>query len=376
MIVKSIYLGVIFCVSFLIVAVSANAVAAEEASGVPKWVQNWVWKGDVRVRQEWLKPDPGEDRSRQRLRMRFGFEATVTENVKAGGRLVTGGDSVTSTNQTLDDAFEHIDAAFDLGYIEYSTDWLTLDGGIFKKPFYATSDLVWDSDVTFQGAAAEFEIGVGESTTPFAVLGAFPLEEISSSQDDPWLAAVQAGVKSQISETVSVGVGVTYYDFRNIEGAVLEHRKNTNTNLPVAEGEDGDTAFATEFEVVEFNGEVEMEVGGIPLALVGDIVNNTSVDDDDTGWLVGIRLGSKKVKKKGQWRAYYNYRVLEKDCFIDIFPDADPLGGGTNLNAHEIILDYGLLDNVVLSLDYYSAQAESGPEKDRDTIELDVVVKF
>ncbi len=334
----------------------------------------------MRVRQEWLKNDPGEDRSRQRLRMRFGFEATVTDNVKAGGRLVTGGDSVTSTNQTLDNAFEHIDVAFDLGYIEYSaTDWLTLDGGIFKKPFYATDDLIWDSDVTFQGAAAQFETGMGESEsiTLFANLGAFPLEEISGSSDDPWLAGVQAGVKSQISETVSVGAGIAYYDFRNIEGAVLEHRKNTNTNLPVPEGaDDADTAFATEFQVIAFNGEVEVHVGGVPLALVGDIVNNTSVDDDETGWLVGLRVGARKVKKKGQWRAYYNYRVLEKDCFVDIFPDGDPLGGGTNLNAHEIILDYGLLDNVVLSLDYYSAKAESGPEKDRDTIELDVVVKF
>lgn len=364
--------------------------AVGKASELPKWVQKMKLKGDVRVRNEQIWNEPGNNQTRQRVRLRVGVEADVTDKVKAGARFVSGGEGVTSTNQTLDDSFEHKFLAFDLAYIEFSPyQWITLDAGMFKNPYYRTDDLIWDSDVTFQGAAGTVKTDLAsiglENTDVFATFGAYPLDDIAGTHD-PWLMAGQAGLKSKLLENVKLGIAGAYYDFAQIQGAVLPHRENDNTNIG-----GNNTAFANDYNCVGVNGELEFEdvislgecqspvtinSNNMPIAFFGDYVNNTAVSSEDSGWLAGGRIGPKKIKKKGQWHAKYNYRLLERDAFVDIFPDGDPQSGGTNLRAHEVIVNYGLLDNVMLGFDYYRTREDSGTANAQDIIEADVVVTF
>src|SRR5258705_5560158 len=88
-------------------------------SGMPEWVQQLKFSGDVRVRYEGFYSDARwvqngltnkfTDRNRFRIRARFGVTATMFDNLEAGMRLTTGdnqgnfGGSPLTGNQTEGD---------------------------------------------------------------------------------------------------------------------------------------------------------------------------------------------------------------------------------------------------------------------------------
>ncbi len=47
------------------------------------------------------------------------------------------------------------------------------------------------------------------------------------------------------------------------------------------------------------------------------------------------------------------FRRLERDTWLDVFPDSDSFGGKTDVQGHEFVFEHGLTDGVVLGLDYY-----------------------
>ena len=74
--------------------------------------------------------------------------------------------------------------------------------------------------------------------------------------------------------------------------------------------------------------------------------------------------------------AEYNYRELEKDAWIDAFPDSDFEGGKTDSKGHEFIVDYAIVENVNFGIDYYSTVKKSDTKKTNNVLQLDLVVKF
>ena len=61
---------------------------------------------------------------------------------------------------------------------------------------------------------------------------------------------------------------------------------------------------------------------------------------------------------------------------MDAFPDADFNDGGTNAKGWELIFDYGLAKNVILSFDYYNTETISGSQSDDKLFQADVIFKF
>ncbi len=79
----------------------------------------------------------------------------------------------------------------------------------------------------------------------------------------------------------------------------------------------------------------------------------------------------KKVKKKGGWLFKYMFRRLERDAWLDVFPDSDSFGGKTDVQGHELVLEYGLTDGVVLGLDYYRMKRISHDD-DQNVLQIDL----
>ena len=102
---------------------------------------------------------------------------------------------------------------------------------------------------------------------------------------------------------------------------------------------------------------------------------NFDPDDDNEGYLGGIKIGHRQVSESGQWQATFLYRHLERDAWPDVFPDADFLGGSTNGEGYEFIVDYGVNKYVTLTLDYYHSEQIDG-DADQEILQLDVVLKF
>jgi hypothetical protein len=70
------------------------------------------------------------------------------------------------------------------------------------------------------------------------------------------------------------------------------------------------------------------------------------------------------------------YTRLEKDAFLDTFPDSDRLGGRTDVKGFEFILDYGLSPNVYLTLDYYRFDRIAAISDQEDLLQTDLNFKF
>ncbi|HKZ17717.1 MAG TPA: putative porin, partial [Geobacteraceae bacterium] len=149
---------------------------------LPEWVERFTLSGDIRLRYQGeffdsnnlsarQPSDPSEfmnttgNRSLFRLRARLGVEAKVSEGVTAGLRLATGSsDNPVSTNVTLGDFFNRKNFQLDLGYLKWSPQCpaVTLWGGRFPNPWFF-SDLVWDTDLNFDGFAVQYKPKVSDS---------------------------------------------------------------------------------------------------------------------------------------------------------------------------------------------------------------------
>jgi len=338
----------------------------------PKWLKDFKLKGDLRLRNDYEDSEPGKNNNQQRIRFRLGATTKVNDKVDLGFGLATGGSSATSTNQTLEGSFTTKDFDLDYAYIKYKPfDEIQLIGGKFKSPFFHT-DMLWDSDLRFEGFAAnaktEIDIANNEGSEPielYATVGYFPLDDMTGPRDIS-LVAGQVGSVSKFRDDVILKTGVAYYNFFSIEGATtLASGVTTNTY--------DSTALRHDFRVISPTVKLEFpKLGG----LLGEYAENTGASDDNEAWRAGAWLGKAKVKKKGQWRLLGQYSEVETDSFVDIFPDGDFNDAGTNAKGWEAIFDYGLADNVILSFDYYNTEVITGTQSDDQKIQADLIFKF
>ncbi|MBN1793477.1 MAG: putative porin [Candidatus Omnitrophica bacterium] len=366
-------------------------VAAGESESLPKWVQTFKLGGDLRLRYQWeaqdSKPENGgsvteDDRERVRIRMRLGAEAKVNDQMKAAVGLASGSSDPRSTNQTLQDQFSSKSVMLDYAYATWNpADWFEARGGkiIGKEVLWMADDLLWDSDVNPEGAAAHFSYDAADNISLFANAGWLILDETDGSPKaaDPSMYFVQPGVEWSFMDGWKLKGALNAYGFSSFKGrnATFDNWGGTNTRENNAYTYDYDS-FGTTVEIAG-----EEPFGGLVnyVSVFADYINNPDAGSDDTGWLLGFKFGDKKVTKFGQWQAKYQYRRLERDAWVDFLPDSDVLGGCTNVKSHEIILEYGLAKNLTLGIDYYNSKDIkylSSAKRDEDLIQVDLLWKF
>lgn len=176
-----------------------------------------------------------EDRKNQwKIRARLGVLADFSENTHAGVRVATGSDdSPVSTTQTLGGGLDKKSIWLDQAWLSYkATEWATLTGGRFGNPF-VSSDIVFSSDLNFDGVAAQFTKALGgNGMTLFGTLGAIPLEYSSDSSpshsqtkmgsETKWLLGAQAGATWKLNTDNTLRGAVAYYNFRNVSGQLSD----------------------------------------------------------------------------------------------------------------------------------------------------------
>lgn len=352
----------------------STTVVKVHSGELPKWIENFKLKGDFRLRNEYKNNDPGTENNRQRIRLRLGAKTKVNDKVKIGFGLATGSsDSPTSTNQTLEQEFQSKNIWLDYAYIDYSAfDWAHFLGGKFKSPFFHT-DMLWDSDIRFDGFAAKIKKEVLPENTVFLAGGFFPVDNRSTSSDIN-LYAAQLGTESNFSEkSINLKTGVAVYGFSQLKGvtaASLAEEKGTNTYTG--------GALANDYVTINLTGKLFFKniIGHRGIGILGEYAHNTEAPDENDGWRAGFWLGQSKVKKPRQWKLLAQYTHLEKDTFFDSFPDSDLNFGGTDGKGWEVIFDYGLAKNVFFSIDYYNTERISGSKAEQQIIQMDLIFKF
>lgn len=174
-----------------------------------------------------------EDRVMPRLRLRFGINARVSDELLVGLRLATGSAAnPVSTNQTLGNGFNKFSFLVDRAYLRYTPgdDWnLTIGRG--PNPFVTGVDLVWDRDLSFDGLNLQWLHEAG-SRQWRAATGAFSVENtdpnypsnaiIKLSSHDKWLWGTQLELTQQWQERYSLRGALAYYNFVNVKGEVSQ----------------------------------------------------------------------------------------------------------------------------------------------------------
>lgn len=380
-------LGLMMAAGLAAVAANAQQAAPAAAPAVPAAVKTWVdtvtVKGDLRYRYETITEDGKDDRQRDRLRARIGATAKINDQVKGEIQFSTGDNDPISGNKTIGDGFTKKGMGLNLGYIDWTVrDGLDVFAGKMKNPFICVSDLIWDSDLTPEGAAAKWEQTSGDLTLYVNAGDLWVQERSTAPKADTKLYGAQAAAKYQFSDEVYLLVGGSYYTYDNIDGMnVIDWEGNNKTygnsaaNGAVVNGVTN-KVYAMEYNEVETFAKLVTWVG-MPLEFYGNYVVNQDAEANDTGWLAGVTLG--KAKNVDTWELGYNYRELEKDAVLGAFTDSDSWGGGTDGRGHRIYGRYQVAKNVQLGATYFMNEkpiADSSKTHDYDRLQLDVVANF
>lgn len=370
------------------IAEDAKIINEDSAKAVvPDWVKKTTLKGDARVRYQYeRRSNDTESRTRGRLRLRLGLENQINTQWKVGAGLAssevdssgTATDDARSTNMTFNDSFRRGDVRIDYAYGQYQPfTWGKVIAGKFVKSDYlwTTSDMLWDTDINPAGAAVHLDHKFNDLVSVFGNVGAWVIDENNKSdRTDPFLIYTQAGFK--VNEGIfDATLAGNYYGFNGIKGITLDGTSSSNTLAGSVLKYDYDSMGLT----VEMGVKKPIEILPIErFSIFGDYIKNitNAIEDDDTGWAAGVKIGDEKVAGPKQWQLKYQYTNLGKDAFPDAFPDSDRLGGATDVKGNEWELQYGLTKNVSLGFDYYRDQRIKAVKNPQSVFQADLNLKF
>jgi len=188
------------------------------------------------VNDRYLNVD--QNRTRFRLRLRFGAEVDLGSGFTTGFRIASGdGSTPVSTNQTLGGQpgnFSKYQIWLDQAYVRWqpiqdTSGSLGFVIGRFQNPFFSVLNFIWDEDVNFDGVAGNGSIQMGDFR-PFLVLGAFPVFNTAFNFSvertakfpsyNKWLYGGQLGTDWKLGESVSLKFGAAFYYYWNAQGVV------------------------------------------------------------------------------------------------------------------------------------------------------------
>ncbi len=411
-----------------------------DVNAVPEWLDRLKWEGDIRLRYQADMFADGnapetifqafgqnigntlEDRHRERVRLRLGLNANVAGGVDAGIRITTGNTAdPVSTNQTLGNTGNKYTLVLDRAFLKLRPiDDLTLWGGRIPNPFFST-DLVWDDDLNFEGAAVSYAPGAKEPQRvlkPFVTAGVFPLQEIEEkagvASRDKWLVAAQAGLEWVPSTRARFKLGAGYYHYKNVSG--VQNPTSTTTgqyDLSAPQfRQKGNSLFVIDSDANNNgnpSGELDPVYGLAPdyrianLTLVADFAEffpvhvigsfdwarnvgfdqarilartGQNIQPETDGYQARLTIGYPKITERHDWQAFAGYRYLERDAVLDAFTDSDFHLGGTNAKGFMIGGQYGIYKNTSVSARWMSSDEISGLPLSIDVFQLDLNAKF
>lgn len=439
--------------------------AKEQRWGVPGVLPDWIerikLKGDFRVRLQGekyadgnvdnlltlaypdfpainkaggftLKPElllnTTEDRVRLRERLRLGLEAAATNEVKVIVQLSTGNTTdPVSTNQTLGNSGGRYGLVIDQAYLRWDGlnadryPWLTWWAGRVANPYLST-DLVWDSDLAFEGLAATYRYNLAFSddllalserdNTLFFTAGAFPIQEVALSSRDKWLYGAQLGAEFISTRQSRLKLALSYYNFVRIAGrrhsglrvnSEFDHeapdfmqKGNTLFDMydedPIADR----FALASDYNLANFTLVYDIaRFAPHHMVWTADYVRNLGYDRSEiarrtggesnttqfidartVGYQLQASFGWPLILERGTWRVSIAYKHLERDAVPDAFTDSDFHLGGTDAKGWIVGGEYAFADNTWLTVRYLTADAIDGPPLGIDILQIDVNAKF
>ena len=376
-----------------------GAVVSNEVSKVKgaDWATKIKFKGDLRYRHEMITQDrdvsgsaeDAADRTRHRVRARFGFDAKVTDNSKVVLQLATGGADPRSSNQTLTNSGSRKEIGVDLAYAEYGF----MPGGVLtlgkiKNPVWrAGQSLFWDGDFNPEGGAVTFDRGMLFGSA----YGWWLSEQFNSDpqgeNSDANVFGLQAGLKFPLlgGET---RVAANYYDCGACQDNSPMFLNQPFGNTTYRIGTSTTNLLRYDYEILQLSGEMGTMLFDLPFSFWADYAQNmASGVEYDTAYGIGVTLG--KASNARTWEAGLFYQDIGKDALFAQMVDSDFGNGVTDAEGWVIKAAYAPVKNITLNGTYFiNTRTQCGGnnrlcgtgieeyELDYNRLQLDVNYKF
>lgn len=347
-----------------------------KSSSAGSWADDVKWKGDFRYRYEGIRVEDQDNRDRNRIRGRIALIANLPQDVEVGFGLATGGDDPVSTNQTLGGGGSTKEVRLDLAYFNWAaTDSTNVLAGKFKNIWVRPdkNELIWDSDYNPEGFAMTYNTG------KFFVNGGLNWLESDTNKGNTRFAwGIQSGITTNIGDNI-LTTGVSYFDLpvKGHEVFIGDSGDFFGNSFTCVDPLDlVDCTYDNNYEEVEIFAELRTHMGEMPVTLFGDYAKNVDVDEFDTAWAAGIKIG--KASNSGTWEVAYRYQDLEADSLFGLTVNSDFAGGGTDARGHIFNGTYALNKKWKLAFTYYvnKRNGNQGIEEDYDRIQIDTKFKF
>lgn len=340
----------------------------QQSVAAMSWAERISWKGDFRYRYEHIDQEGRDSRNRSRIRARTSLNATLSDTMKVGVGLATGGDDPVSSNQTIGGGGSSKDIKIDLAYFNWSGLANTnITGGKFSNFLVRPSKqgLMWDGDWRPEGLGA-----IWDNDFFFAQgLGTWLEGDSRNGTEFGW--ALQAGFNFKTGDfgKLKIGAGYSVFDIAGrtpLFGDPDDFYGNSFVLNPLT----GDLAFEYDYQ----NLEAFAEWGIGKFTLFADYTVNQDAPDDDTGYLFGAKYGS--AKTKGQWDVTYFYARKEKDAMVGLLTDSDFGGGGTDSKGHALSGTYAFHKAWNFKATYFINEVNLDDPVDYNRLMLDLNFKF
>jgi Putative porin len=391
------------------------------AAKLPKWLDMVTPFGDVRIRAEGFYAQDLNARTRERLRARIGLNINPSDEIGATIRIASGNpDDPISTNQSFERTFSKKSLNLDLAYLTLrpgktfglEPGWGSISGGKMPVPAYRTSELIFDDDLSPEGAAETLNlVEHREGLFRGLKLNGFQwvVDEFSSA-GDPWMIGGQIVGDLAIDDGPKITVAFADYSYQDMDKVArkfLEKSSSSfnsqlaNSNALTRDADGKILGFDSNFNIVNFGGEVNLPnlFKTYSAGIFGEVAHNTAADDRGTGFALGAGFGNSGhdwyhngLKSPGDWAVSYTYTRIGQDAVPAIFSYSDidyvtssgTQKGSTNVQASIVRFDYVLLPNFQLTakahfinaLDRSASTAHLDGNATLLRTQLDAVLKF
>jgi len=386
--------------------------AAGKSGAVPAWVQNLVFSGDLRLREQedWNSANAYE-RDRFRVRLRMNVDTRLAENFKAGFGFATGSESIDSTTDELGNAtvgkgnvidansgsanstfsgFGRLPLELNLAFMEYDPSFygfnVSATVGKMRQgvQVWNATDLLWESSLNPDGAAIKISRNIANGMSLDLIGSYLVINQLNSAVSNP-SASIGDIVYTWDTDDYKIKLGVSEQNLDVYNKNCGSYFGETAGVPFIINANGGVTANSLNYyDMVEsFELTYKNVIGANSVAVIGDIASNSYTPTagtitDENASCYGVKLGAASVADCGQWQVVALSRTLAGNSWLNKLGANDPYGAAHNSKGYQGQLNMGLSKAMTIAFTYFKYDKINGATSatPQDIFQSDLIYKF
>ncbi|MEW6012075.1 MAG: putative porin [Elusimicrobiota bacterium] len=306
-------------------------------------------------------------RERFLFQIKTEFLKKLNDNLTVNFGFATGDKSKPRSNyEIMGEGFSNKNLNLSLANATFQEKNFKLVAGKFKNNLWQSNSALIDSDINFEGAGFEF----GNKNFNFVFDNLF-LWEFASSKKDPRVYSFQISNANKYFK-----FALTYYDFVYVKGVSTSTFSSRPSSPYPLSNSVSNSKYKFDYDIISYDIKSELKLTkNILFSAFANYGLNSSVGEKNKFYIYGtdIFFTDKEYKKAS---IGFNYRKLENDSFLDIFPDVATYGGATGTESYRFVGCYNLNRNISVVPYYIYSKPLDKNYKKEDAIIVDINVKF